>query len=217
MNNSTACRLDHLVVTAGSCDQGVAWFQALSGIQMPVGGEHPLMGTHNHLTALAADQFLEIIAINPSAVEPVHPRWFRLSEAGHLKKISVKPQLTTWVAATDNLQSCLQLLSASGIDAGKPVHLTRGDLRWKLALRDNGSLAFDGIFPILIEWPESVNPVATMKDQSVRLGKFSATHPDYAAINSALATLGLSSVLTVTDGSAELKAECRVGQRLFNL
>ena len=72
-SSSLSCRLDHLVICARDLAQGVEWFGNLSGVQLPVGGQHPLMATHNHLTALSADSFLEVIAIDPDAPEPAFP------------------------------------------------------------------------------------------------------------------------------------------------
>lgn len=41
--------LDHLTVIAPSLDVGVKHVHACLGVEMPVGGKHPLMGTCNHL------------------------------------------------------------------------------------------------------------------------------------------------------------------------
>jgi len=80
MNNIVhRCRMDHLVVCASDLPAGVAWFENLSGVRLPKGGSHPLMGTHNHLSALSEDEFFEIIAIDPQAPGVDRPRWFNHS------------------------------------------------------------------------------------------------------------------------------------------
>ena len=72
--------LDHLVVGAASLEQGVTYIQEQLGVAIPKGGEHPLMGTHNHLMQLGNDVFLEVIAVNPDAPTPDRPRWYGLDD-----------------------------------------------------------------------------------------------------------------------------------------
>lgn len=217
LSDKTNCRLDHLVVTAASCEQGVSWLQAKSGIRIPFGGQHPLMGTHNHLTALAEDQFLEVIAIDPEGEKPAGARWFNLDDKQHQVRLDTAPVLTTWVAATDNLDETLDAIRQLGIDPGVPVEQKRGDLRWRLALKENGSLAYDGIFPILIEWPPEVNPVSRMQDQGLRLENLVATHPQAELLSTALALLGLTDLISIRDGTPALTANMNVNEQRFSL
>jgi hypothetical protein len=217
LSDQTGCRLDHLVVTAASCAQGVSWLQARSGIAIPFGGRHPLMGTHNHLTALADDQFLEVIAIDPSASTPDRVRWFNLDDEQHQARLVVDPALTTWVAATDNLDESLEAVRQLGIDPGVPVDLTRGELHWRLALKENGSLAYDGIFPTLIEWPREINPVSQMEDQGIRFENLVAFHPQAALLSKAMARLGLAELIGIREGAPSLTANLNVNEHRFSL
>jgi len=54
--------LDHLTVAALSLDEGVAHVRRALGVEIPPGGAHPIMGTHNHLMQLGNSVFLEVIA-----------------------------------------------------------------------------------------------------------------------------------------------------------
>jgi len=213
----SGCRLDHLVVTAISCEQGVSWLESKSGVSIPFGGSHPLMATHNHLTALTENQFLEVIAIDPAARTPERPRWFNLDDKQHQGRISAAPALTTWVAATDNLDNSLETIRQLGIDPGVVVELTRGELHWRLALKENGSLAYDGIFPILIEWPSDINPVSSMQDQGIRLENLVASHPQAALLSMAMERLGLADQITIQEGDASLAANLTVNEHRFSL
>ncbi len=223
MNPSTSlgCRLDHLVICARDLAQGVGWFADLSGTQLPVGGQHPLMGTHNHLTALSEDSFLEVIAIDPDApkpgFQPGQQRWFSLDDSAHQGRLDIAPRLTTWVVATRDLDAALARVREIGLDPGVPVEQTRGDMRWRLALRSDGSLACDGVFPILIEWPEGVNPVSRMQDQNIRLQSLSLTHPDAAIVDAGLQALGIAHLATVASGSARIRADFLAGNRQFSV
>lgn len=215
--NSLHCRFDHLVVCAQSCAQGVSWIAELSGVTLPFGGTHPLMATHNHLSALSDNSFIEVIACDPAAAQPDRARWFALDDTQYQARLAKKPALGTWVVATDNLDLALQVARESGIDAGVPVELTRGNLNWRIGLRDNGSLACGGVFPILIEWPEQINPVRQMKDQGIRLDKLSLRHPEPEFLRNALSALNVSDLVTINAGPAALSAQLHVANKTFQL
>lgn len=221
---SSACRLDHLVIAATDCAHGVDWFEQASGVRLPVGGRHPLMATHNHLTALSADAFLEIIAIDPSVAAPPdgRTRWFALDDPVRQQRLRQQPRLTTWVLATDDLPAALATVRRFGIDPGVPVLQTRGDLEWQLSLRPDGSLACEGVFPVLIQWPAGVNPVMQMQDQGVRLDRLCLAHPQADRIVSAMHALGLDlsclpGTLSIEPGEAGLVADLQAGDRTFSL
>lgn len=211
------CRFDHLVVCAKSCAQGVTWVNELSGVTLPLGGQHPLMATHNHLTALSEHSFLEVIAKDPTAPSPDHPRWFALDNSEHQANLETKPVLTTWVVAINNLDSALEAAQCVGVDAGVSVELTRGDLHWRLGLRRDGSLACGGVFPILIEWPAHMNPVQQMTDQGMRLDQLMLTHPDADFLRQALRAIGAADLVTVSAGPAALNAQLHVADNIFHL
>ncbi len=72
-----AAELDHLVITAATLEQGVAWCEATLGATPGPGGQHALFGTHNRLMKVEgeghAGVYLEIIAIDPQAPAPGRP------------------------------------------------------------------------------------------------------------------------------------------------
>ncbi|ASJ75251.1 VOC family protein [Granulosicoccus antarcticus] len=220
-SNPDRCRLDHLVICARDLAQGVEWFGDLSGVQLPIGGQHPLMATHNHLTALSDDSFLEVIAIDPDAPAPAfsagQQRWFSLDNGAHQAQLEIAPRLTTWVVATRNLDAALAALRKLGLNPGEPVEQTRGDMRWRLSLQNDGSLACDGVFPILIEWPEGVNPVSRMQDQNVRLEALHLSHPDFERIEAGLRILGIAELATIEEGTASIRADFSVGNQSFSV
>ena len=219
MSNSPplSSQLDHLVICAHQLSAGVAWFEHLSDVKLPIGGSHPLMGTHNHLTALSKNEFLEIIATDPTAATPSRKRWFNLDNEDFQSRLKVSPCLTTWVLGTRDLEAALAAVRSAGIDAGQPIEQTRDDLRWNIAIRDDGTLACDGVFPILIQWPESVNPVGRMQDQGLRLTKVRLRHPRAAQIRKALSAIGLDHPVDLDTGDAAVHAEICIGKRNFQL
>ncbi|MFK7860265.1 MAG: VOC family protein [Granulosicoccus sp.] len=211
------CKFDHLVVCASDLQSGVLWFEQHSGIKLPFGGNHPLMATHNHLTALSADSFLEIIATDPQASAPLRARWFELDSQPFKVRLGVSPQLTTWVVGCADLDAALDAAKAAGADAGEAVELTRGDLQWRIGLRADGTLAYDGVFPILIQWPQGLNPVSRMQDQGLRLNKLQLQHPQVDSVMAALQAIGADHLVDLVPGKAALHARMSIGGHHFPL
>ena len=73
-------QLDHIVVASLTLEEGVAHVERRLGVIVPPGGEHPSMGTHNHVMRLGDGIYLEIISPNPK-VHPKRPRRFGLDRA----------------------------------------------------------------------------------------------------------------------------------------
>ncbi len=63
-------RLDHLVISARTLDEGTQYVADTLGVAPAGGGAHPLMRTHNRLLNLWGGVYLEVIAIDPEAAEP---------------------------------------------------------------------------------------------------------------------------------------------------
>lgn len=167
--------LDHIAVTARSLDEGAAHVLDTLGIEMPPGGAHPLMGTHNLLLALGPELFLEVIAVDPDAAVS-RPRWFGLDHFDAL------PRLGTWVLATDDLETTLAGLPLS---LGPSTTITRGALEWQLSVPEDGSMPMGGTFPSIIHWPEG-SPAPAMTDLGCRLRRLTVADPDADQIRAAL-------------------------------
>jgi len=168
-------RLDHLVVAAKSLDEGVRWCEATLGITPGLGGQHPLMGTHNRLFSLADEAFpqafFEIIAIDPSAAPPGRARWFGLDGLD----LEEGPRLLHVVARCDALAALSDRLSAAGQDIGPALAASRetpaGRLEWQISVRDDGRLLAHGALPTLIDWGCTRHPTLSMPASGVALHK----------------------------------------------
>ena len=147
------------------------------------------MSTHNQLLGLG-DLYLEVIAINPAAPTPPHPRWFDLDH------FSGRPRLTNWIANCDDLDTALTHLPGSGV----PVDLARGDLRWRMAVPPDGRLPFDGAHPALIQWQGAAHPAQRLPDVGVRLRRVEIATPDHATLNPTLAGLLRDPRLVIVPG-----------------
>ncbi|MEZ5777987.1 MAG: VOC family protein [Paracoccaceae bacterium] len=168
---------DHIAVSAMTLDEGAAAVGAVLGVALEPGGKHPRMGTHNCLLGLGPSEYLEVIAIDPEAAAPHHPRWFRLdSFAG-------APKLTNWIARSNDLEAAL---AAAPSGAGRPVSLERGELRWRMGVPDDGCLPFDDAFPALIEWQGANHPAQRLPDRGCRLVRLEIAHPEDGMLRRAL-------------------------------
>ncbi len=160
--------IDHLVISCGRLEEGVAFVEDSLGVTMAPDGQHRDMGTHNRLLGLGG-VYLEVIAVDPMAPAPDRPRWFDLD------RFAGPPRLTNWVARTVALSSALEVAPPG---TGVPMELSRGDLVWDIAISDDGSLPFGGAFPGLIDWGFSIHPTRSIPDSGFRLKSFSVSHPD---------------------------------------
>ena len=151
------------------------------------------MGTHNRLSGLGPGEYLEVIAVDPEADAPERPRWFDLDRRNG------GPRLATWVARTDDLDAAL----ARYPEAGRPVTFARGAYRWRMAVRDDGAMPFDGCFPALIEW-RSARPA--FPDAGLRLVALRLAHPEAETLAPLLAALMDDPRVTVEAGAPSLTA-----------
>ena len=190
-------KLDHLAVSATRLAEGVDWVESALGVALAPGGEHPLMSTHNQLLGLG-DIYLEVIAINPAARTPPHPRWFDLDH------FTGRPRLTNWIAGCDDLDAALARLPAG---VGVPVDLERGDLRWRMAVPGDGCLPFGGAHPALIQWQGAAHPAQRLPDSGVRLQRLEIATPDAAALNTALSGVFSDARVSISLGPHQMRAE----------
>ena len=119
-------RLDHLVIAANSLEQGVELVRSTLGVEIPKGGVHQTMGTHNHLMQLGNESYLEVIAIDPDSSVPNRPRWFNLDEGLMRDSLRQQPRLITWVMNTSDIESTKV---QSDFAIGTPTELNRDNLR----------------------------------------------------------------------------------------
>ncbi|MFN2354390.1 MAG: VOC family protein [Desulfopila sp.] len=168
--------LDHIVIGAADLQKGVEYVEKHLGITVPFGGSHPVMATHNCLTRLSDTTFLEILAIDKEARQPLQPRWFGLDDPAVQKKLEHGPELLTWVVNCDDITAAL---SNAEIGFGKPQPLSRGDLRWYFGVPDDGRLIAGGILPYIISWQTEPHPAASMTHLGCRLENITIFTPFY--------------------------------------
>jgi Glyoxalase-like domain len=183
----TMTELDHITVAAHTLEQGLAHVRAILGIEMPHGGAHPRMGTHNHLLRLGDALFLELIAIDPSAPAPARPRWFQLDDPALQAELRSAPRLLTWVVRTHRIA---ETFLACNRPLGAIEPMERGGLRWLITFPNDGTLVDGGMMPSVIQWPEGAHPASRMPDLGYTLDRLEVAHPDPASYRRDLASIG---------------------------
>lgn len=195
--------LDHVAIAAASLEEGVAWAEARLGVRLAPGGEHPAMGTHNRLLSLGPSEYLEVIAVNPDAPRPAHPRWFGLD------RFAGPPRAVAWVMRVADLAAS-RLPEA----VGPPMALRRGDLAWRLTVPPGGLGPFDGLYPSLIEWA-GAHPAPRLPDLGLRLLELEISHPEITALAASLP--GRDARITFSHGAPALRLRLATpeGERLL--
>lgn len=169
-------QLDHLTIIAPTLAAGAEHVRNLLGIDMPFGGRHPEMGTHNLLVRLGADVFLEVIARDPDVADPLRPRWFGLDDVNAVQRAwDAGFRLAGWVARTSDIDADL---ARHGDVFGQKVRVSRGDRSWLISVPPDGSLPANGVAPSLIDWGQRGTPAKAIPDLGLSLVKFMIDHPD---------------------------------------
>lgn len=185
--------LDHLVVAAGRLEDGIAWVADALGAEIPPGGRHAIMNTHNAVARLDAPGhdavYLEIIAIDPEAGPPQRPRWFGLDDPALQARLAASgPFLHHWVVRTDDITAATLHDPAC---FGEVLTMRRGDLSWQIAVRDDGNLLFGGAMPSVIQWSAGPHVSRRMADCGLTLVGLEVYPP---AIGFGLDAMGASSL-----------------------
>jgi hypothetical protein len=169
--------LDHLAVAATTLDEAADAIETALGVSMQPGGQHQMFGTHNRLLGLEGGVYLEAIAIDPSAADPGRGRWFDLDA------FEGPARLSNWICRTPDIGAALGALPEG---LGSPVQLSRGDLRWRMAVPESGRLPYDNIFPALIQWQGSLHPGSMLAPSGCFLQRLVVAHPDAHALRAAV-------------------------------
>ena len=135
-------QIDHVTVGAADLEAGSRFLKSKLNVDIPAGGKHPRMSTHNRVMRTGEGVFLELIAIDPEAPPAPRPRWFSLDEPAQTARLAKSPRPIAWVVRTDDLAG---VQARSPVDLGPAVAMTRGELSWKLTIPDNGVQPVSGL------------------------------------------------------------------------
>ncbi|MFM0694035.1 VOC family protein [Paraburkholderia graminis] len=215
-------RLDHLVVSARTLDEGVQYVADILGVEPAGGGAHPLMRTHNRLLNLWGGAYLEVIAVDPHAdvareateTAAPRPRLFALDAPATHARLENGPYLSHWVARVDRPKHLPTWQAQYPQRISPIVPLTRGDFAWGLSVPEDGAFpawqgAGDGVLPSLIQWDTARHPSTVLPETGIALKALKGVHPQADTVAAQLQWLGAAHLIDVqaTDGPAALVAE----------
>jgi Glyoxalase-like domain len=180
------CELDHIIIGAASLADGVRFIRERLGVEIPRGGKHPDMGTHNGLMRLGGSAFLEVISIDPEAPHPGRPRWFELDRPAMQARLVESPRLISWAIRSPDIVATAQ---SSAFPVGEVTALRRDALTWRLTVPADGGIPGDGVMPHVIEWDGGARPWERMADLGCRLEALVIAHPRPETIEAGLRSL----------------------------
>jgi hypothetical protein len=215
-------RLDHLVVSARTLDEGCQYVADMLGVAPAGGGAHPLMRTHNRLLNLWGGVYLEVIAVDPDAEAPANgvearPRLFALDAPQTAARLASGPYLSHWVVRVERPKDLPRWQAQYPQRIPPVVPMSRGAFTWGLSVPDDGAFpswqgAGDGILPTLIQWDTPDHPSAVLPETELALKSLKAVHPQAETVIAQLRWLGAAHLIEVrapdeASGAAELSAE----------
>jgi len=191
--------VDHVTLGTTSLDVGAAVLREALGVDIPPGGKHPDMSTHNRVMNVGDARFLELIAVDPEAPSLPHRRWFGLDDPGTIARLADAPRGVGWVVRTDHLDD---LIARSPVDLGEARRMSRGQRTWRLTVHGSGGMPFAGLVPAFIEWSPGPHPSESMRFLGPRLDAIELRHPEADKLREVLHKLGVLGFVSVLESSA---------------
>lgn len=188
--------VDHVTLGTRSLETGAAVLNAALGVDIPPGGKHPDMSTHNRLMNVGDGRFLELIAVDPEAPAVPHKRWFGLDDPGTIARLAEAPRGVGWVVRTDDLDG---LVAGSPVDLGAAKRMSRGERSWRLTVHPAGQMPFAGLVPAFIEWSPGPHPSESMRFLGPRLEAIELRHPESGKLREVLQALGVLGFVSVLE------------------
>ena len=220
--------IDHIVIAAADLASGTEYVAGILGIAPQGGGAHPRMGTHNRVLGMADGVYLEVIAIDPDAPPPARPRWFGLDHGALRARLAQGPFLAHWAARVEAPLDLTRMQAEHPDRIAPVIPMTRGDLRWRLTVPDDGSLpvwreaghtAGDGLLPTLIQWDVKDYPGVSLPRQALTLKRLAGSHPQASLLRQGLAWMGTDTLIDIqqADGPPRLTAQIETAEGLKTL
>ncbi|MCS6763114.1 MAG: VOC family protein [Candidatus Protistobacter heckmanni] len=169
--------IDHLVVLAADLESGCAYIEQSLGAAPLPGGKHPLMGTHNAVLRLQRGVYLEVLAIDPEAEAPGHPRWFGLDEPHVRERLAAGLYLAHWALRLERPHDIDRLAAQYPQKLPKALSLARGELRWRMCPRQPGATSPVILQPSLIQWLNQTHPGASLPDAGLAMARLTGFVP----------------------------------------
>jgi len=195
-------QLDHLVAAIRSLDEGLAQFEALTGVKAGVGGRHPGRGTENALVSLGGGSYLEILAPLAGA---------KLSADDERMRGLARLTIIDWAVRVPDVDAAVSALEDAGFATSAPqpgARLTPSGERldW---MTFGLAGARDGA-PFFIRWSPNARHPSTTAPPGCSLERLMVTDPAADRLCQMLQAVNASGV-AVSSGTRLVEARLACG------
>ncbi len=182
---------DHLVIAGPNLADLVTMVEDATGVRSIPGGPHVGLGTTNELIGVGPSTYIELIGPDPEQRDHQGPRPFGINDL-------IEPTLVTWAVAVADIDVALAELTATGIDPGEslPMSRVRPDgvkLSWHLAVPPSTDLA--GIMPFSIDWGADTPHPAGSLSPDLEIVNLTLRHENPHPIETAIAAIAAGSIM----------------------
>jgi hypothetical protein len=198
-------QLDHLVVAIGSLSEGIAQFQALTGVAPVVGGKHPGRGTENALVSLGGGSYLEILAPQAGA---------QLSADDEPLRALTRLTIVDWAVSVPDVDGAIAALTSAGFTTSPPkpgARLTPAGERLDWMTFGLSAASIDSA-PFVIRWSPNTRHPSTTTPGGCALDGITVHDPSADRLTKMLHALDVSGV-TVAEGAAAIEAALTCGSK----
>ena len=202
-------QIDHVVVAIRSLAEGIAQFEALTGVTAGAGGRHPGRGTENALVSLGGGSYLEIIAPQKDA---------KLSPADAKMRDLTRLTIIDWAVRVIDVDEALASLRRAGFTTSPPqpgARLTPAGERldWMtFGLATAADKTPIRGAPFFIRWSPNTRHPSTTSPGGCALEGLVVQDPASDRLGAVLGSLGVSGV-TIASGAAKIEATIGCGAR----
>jgi hypothetical protein len=202
-------QIDHIVVAIRSLDEGVAQFEALTGVKAGAGGRHPGRGTENALVSLGGGSYLEIIA--PQKDANLSPDDARMRELTRLT-------IVDWAVRIVDVDDALASLHRAGFMTSPPqpgARLTPSGERLDWMTFGLADARIDSA-PFFIRWSPNSRHPSTTAPGGCALERLSVADPAADQLAAILRALDVGGVI-VANAPAAIEAALTCGSKRATL
>ena len=178
--------VDHIILGVSNLGEGMAAFEAATGVKPVIGGIHPGRGTQNALVSLGDGTYLEIIA--PQTQPDASDEMVRGLQA------LTAPRLVGWAEQVADTASARAALERAGFTLtparpGSRVTPAGARLEWTTFGIADLTIA---TAPFFIEWGETTTHPSKTSPAGCSVTSFQVDDPNAAALNRIFQATGLS-------------------------
>jgi hypothetical protein len=196
-------QLDHIVVAIRSLEEGIAQFEALTGVTAGAGGKHPGRGTENALVSLGGGSYVEIIAPQPGA---------KLSADDERMRALTHLTIIDWAVRVPDVDAAVGVLKDAGFATSPPqpgARLTPAGERLDWMTFGLAAARIESA-PFFIRWSPNTQHPSTTAPGGCALEGLAVRDPSADRLGAMLKELGVSRV-TVAPGVAKIEATLTCG------